>query len=249
MPGGAAFDEAVRLAAANPGMAVGIHVTCVAGKSVLPHDKVPRLVNQCGNFLEDPARAALKYFFCKSTRKELLRELDAQFDKFFSSGLRCSHIDSHCHMHVNPAVLDMVVELGEKYGISTMRVPDDDFFSAVGFFDKPLLMAGNALVFKLLCARMRDVLRKRGFRFAQRVYGNLLTGSLGSDYTLSVLDNVPAGISEIYFHPALPGDASAPDRKSLQHLRELGILLDPRVRSKVDELGIAPANYFDLDRV
>ncbi len=248
MPGGAAFDEAVRLAAQNTGMAVGIHVTCVAGKSVLPHHKIPRIVSPGGDFPSDPARAALKYFFCKSTRKELLSEIHAQFEKFFSSGLKCSHIDSHCHVHVNPAVLDMVVEIGKEYGVSRMRVPDDDFFEAVRFFNQPIGKAAYALIFKLLCARMRAVLRKRGFLFTQRVYGHLLTGDLGSAYTLSVLDKLPLGVSEMYFHPALAG-ASAQDPRSLQQLRELGILLDQRVRSKMDTLGIVPANYFVLDGI
>lgn len=249
MPGGAAFDNAVRLASENPGLAVGIHVTCVAGKSVLPHAEIPHVVAPGGDFPEDPARAALKYFFCKSTGKELFREIDAQFDRFFSSGLKCSHIDTHCHMHVNPAVLHMVVELGEKYGVKRMRVPDDDFFGALQFFSQPLGKAAYALVFKLLCARMRPVLSRRGFRFARRVYGNLLTGNLSAEYALAVLDLIPPGISEMYFHPALEQDTQAPDRKRLQRLRELAILLDPRVRSKMQNLGITPATYFNLDRV
>ncbi|MFZ2447806.1 MAG: hopanoid biosynthesis-associated protein HpnK [Syntrophobacteraceae bacterium] len=248
MPGGAAVEGAVRLARENPGLAVGIHVACVAGKSVLPHREIPHVVDRDGNFPADPALAGLKYFFCKRSRKELFREITAQFEKFCASGLRCSHIDSHCHMHVNPAVFGIVAELGEQYGIRRMRVPDDDFFAAVPFLPKPLAAAGYALVFKLLAALMRTKLRGRGFGFASRVYGNLLTGNISREYVLSALDKVPPGVSEIYFHPALLPDPGPDDPKKVQLLRELVILLDPEVRSKIDTLGILPANYLDLDR-
>ncbi len=249
MSSGKAFDSAVRLARENPGLAVGIHVTSVDGKCVLRPREISHLVDGHGNFLGSPATLSLKYFFCKRARKELLKEVEAQFEKFLGSGIECSHIDSHCHMHVNPAVFSVVAELGKRYGVKTMRVPDDDFFAAASFVQKPAATAGYALVFKLLAGSMKRRLRSRGFKFASRVYGNLLTGSMSKEYVLSVLDALPAGMSEIYFHPALPAGSAQGDRRRMQQARELSLLLDPEIGAKMKAAGIVPATYIDLDKM
>ncbi len=247
MAPGKAFPAAVRLAGEHPGLRVGIHVTCVDGKSVLPPREIPHLVDGSGNFPRDPATTSLKYFFCKSARKELWKEVAAQFEKFLDSGLRCSHIDSHCHMHVNPAVFSVLVEMGKRYGIRAMRVPDDDFFAAVSFLQKPAAAAGYALMFRLLAASMKRRLTGLGFRFPKRVYGNLLTGAISREYVLSVLGALPAGVSEIYLHPALAAGSQPYDRQRAQHLKELSVLLDPEIGAKMRAAGILPATYDDLD--
>ncbi len=41
MPGGAAFDEAVKIARRNPALQVGLHLTLVQGRAVLPAEKIP----------------------------------------------------------------------------------------------------------------------------------------------------------------------------------------------------------------
>ncbi len=111
-------------------------------------------------------------------------------------------------MHVNPVVLDAIVDVAESYGIKRMRVPADDFFSALPFLKSPLFSAGYALVFKILTARMKQKLTRRGFVFPHRVYGNLLTGNMSLEYVLSLLEGLPPGTSELYFHPALPSIAT-----------------------------------------
>jgi chitin disaccharide deacetylase len=245
MVAGDAFDGAVRVARENPTLAVGIHVTCVNGKAVLPHSEIPHLVDINGNFPSDPTLAGLKYFFCKRARKELFREVDAQFLKFSETGLRFSHIDSHCHMHVNPVVLGAVMEMGERFGIRRMRVPEDDYNAAKPFL-KLSGRAGYAAMFQILTWRMRQKMRGREFKFPSRAYGNFLSGAMTREYVLSALDYVPAGISEIYFHPALLFDTLSTD--NVQRHREFSILLDQDVRLKMELLGITPATYFDLDR-
>ncbi|MGA3112846.1 MAG: hopanoid biosynthesis-associated protein HpnK [Syntrophobacteraceae bacterium] len=247
MVSGQAFDHAVTLAKENPRLAVGLHVTCADGTPVMPPSEIPHLVNKNGTFPSDPARAGLRYFFCPNTRKELFNEIAAQFEKFSRSGLNFSHVDGHCHLHVHPVVLDAVAKLCESYGIKRVRIPSDSFFSALPFLASPRLSAGYALVFKLLTARMKRKLTRRGFIFPQRVYGNLLTGKMSLEYVLSLLDSLPPGGSEIYFHPALPCSPATYDSKQFQRFREFRILIDPCVRSKIERLGIIPSTYFDLD--
>jgi predicted glycoside hydrolase/deacetylase ChbG (UPF0249 family) len=187
----------------------------------------------------------MKYFFCKRAKKELFKEVGAQFQRFYETGLEFSHIDSHCHMHVNPVVLAAGLEMGEKYGVRRMRVPEDDYSTARPFLGPRGGKAGYALMFRLLTRPMRLKLQGRGFKFPSRVYGNFLSDAMTRDYVLAVLNHIKTGFSEIYFHPAFLPGALGPGK--VQRLRELAILLDPGVRLKMEELGITPATYFDLD--
>jgi hopanoid biosynthesis associated protein HpnK len=240
-----AFEHAVGLAKENPLLAVGLHVTLVDGRPALPPSHIQHLAVQNGNFLSDPGMAGLRYFFCRSTRYELLIEIAAQFEKFSRSGLRFSHVDSHCHIHVHPVVLGAIINVAQSYRIKRIRVPADDFFSALPFLKSPFFAAGYALVFKLLASRMRRKLGRKGFIFPGRVYGNMMTGAMSIEYVLSLFDVLRPGTSEIYFHPALP--SPAPDARRLQQLRELCILLDSRAQAKIQRLGIIPSTYFDLE--
>src|SRR5437870_7320107 len=109
---GEAFEHAVGLAHAHPDLAVGIHLVTVLGRAVLPSAEIPTLVDAAGNFAANSVVAGLKYYFLPQARRELHRELSAQFEKFAATGLRLSHIDGHLHMHVHPVVFRAAVELG-----------------------------------------------------------------------------------------------------------------------------------------
>jgi len=247
MVSGQACEHAVALAKENPRLAVGLHVTCADGHAVMRPSEIPHIVGKNGTFPSSPARAGLRYFFCRSARRDLYNEIAAQFEKFSQTGLNFSHVDSHCHLHVHPVVLDAIVEISERRCIRRVRVPADNFFSALPFLGSPVSAAGTALVFKLLTARMKRILRRRGFIFPQRVYGNLLTGNMSIEYVLSLLDSLPHGTSEIYFHPALPCSPSTCDARKVRQFREFSILIDPYVRSNIERLGIIPSTYFDLE--
>jgi hopanoid biosynthesis associated protein HpnK len=248
MVSGPACEHAIELAKENPLLAVGLHVTLVDGRPVLPPRQIPHIAEKTGNFLSDPAMAGMRYFFSHRARNELLKEITAQFEKFSRSGLRFSHVDSHCHMHVHPVVLDAIIKVAQSCQVKRIRVPADDFFSALPFLKSPLLSAGYALVFKLLTDCMKRKLGRREFIFPRKVYGNMLTGVMNLEYVVSLLDRLPPGTAEIYFHPALPPFSELRDAERLQRFRELCILLNSEVKAKIERLGIIPSNYFDLEK-
>src|SRR6266705_5232000 len=63
---GAAFEHAVCLAHAHPGLAVGIHLVTVLGRAVLPPAEIPTLVDAEGNFATNAVAAGLQYYFSAS---------------------------------------------------------------------------------------------------------------------------------------------------------------------------------------
>ena len=245
---GAAAEQAVELAKANPRLAVGIHLVTVVGRSVLPHSEIPTLVDDTGNFSNNPTAAGLKYFFSLRARSELRRELAAQFERFHSTGLKLSHIDGHLHLHVHPVIFNAALDLGARFGCSHMRVPVEERRLALEF-DRAhgVQKSVHTILFGGLAGYMKRKLRERGFIFAERVYGNLQSGRMSERYFLYALDNLAADTSEIYFHPAVYADDKSLNSDECQAAIEFDALTSPKVRDRIQTLGINLINYFDLD--
>jgi len=244
---GSAFEHAVKLAREHTGLAVGIHLVTVVGKSVLPHTEIPTLVDREGNFSNNPVSAGLKYYFSPRSRRELRKELAAQFEKFRSTGLPLSHIDGHLHLHVHPVIFNTALKLGEKYGARRMRVPVEERRLALEFDGSNSTQKTIfAILFGGLAQYMKNRLRKHSFTFPERVYGNLQSGHMSEGYCLYVLERLNAEISEIYFHPAVYDDHKVLNTDERQCLIEFEALMSSKVAQKVQELGIALTNYFEI---
>jgi hopanoid biosynthesis associated protein HpnK len=245
---GAAFDGAVKLARENPGLAIGIHLVTVVGRSVLPHKEIPSLVDKRGNFSNNPTAAGLKYFFSPQSRRELKKEIAAQFEKFNSTGLRLSHIDGHLHLHVHPVIFNAALKQAIKYGARRMRVPEEEKNLALAFDRRNASQkTAHSLLFGSLARYMKRRLKANGFTVPERVYGNLQSGRMDERYFLYALDNLGASTSEIYFHPAVYGAGRALSANERQCAIEFEALTSESVRRRIDELGVRLSNYFDLE--
>lgn len=245
---GAAFKQAVALAKENPGLAVGIHLVTVVGTSALPHSEIPSLVDEHGNFSNNPTLAGLRYFFLPRARRELRRELAAQFERFRSTGLPLSHIDGHLHLHAHPVIFDAALKLGLEHGTRRMRVPYEERGLALTFDRGNILLKTiYAVLFGGLSRHMKKRLRDYGFTFPERVYGNLQSGKMSERYFLYSLDNLTSETNEIYFHPAVYPEDKLLDNDQRQCLIEFEALTSSKVKEKTRALGIKLTNYVELE--
>lgn len=244
---GDAFDQAVKLARESPGLGVGIHLVTVVGRSVLPKAEIPSLVDENHNFSNNPTAAGLRYFFSPQARRELRKELAAQFAKFHSTGLPLSHVDGHLHLHVHPVIFKAALELGEKYDCRRMRVPEEELRLAIGF-DRvnSAQKRVHALLFGGLARWMKHKLKARGFTYAQRVYGNLQSGRMSERYFLYTLDHLTAETNEIYFHPAIYREGARSDEER-QGALEFEALTSAHMKRRINELGIELTNYREIE--
>ncbi len=245
MVGGEAFEEAVELARSRPTLAVGLHLTLVFGTSVLPKSEIPHLVDESRNFSNDPALAGVKYFFSPAARRELRREIQAQFERFAATGLPFSHVDGHLHIHLHPVVFREVVACAERHGVRRVRLPREGL-------GRNLKIRRSNLAFKLvhwgvfgwLCRRAERMLRNRDFVFPEEVHGLLETGRMTEDYWLDLLPRLNAASNEIYCHPEIPSPTLPPHNAGGG--AELAALLSRPVRDCVERLNFRLTNYADL---
>jgi hopanoid biosynthesis associated protein HpnK len=246
---GAAFEHAVRLAHAHPGLAVGLHLVTVMGRAVLTPAEIPTLVDAAGYFPSNPTAAGCKYYFSSQAQRELRHELAAQFQKFSATGLPLSHIDGHLHLHIHPVILPMALELGAWYGVRRMRVPQEEYRLALGFARQHAgTKAVHTCLFGLLAIWMKRQLRAHGFVWAERVYGTLHSGRMDEAYFLYMLEHLCAGTNEIYFHPAVYPGGQPLTADARQGTREFAALTSRAVRDRLCELGITLITYRDVDQ-
>ena len=118
MAGGAAFDDAVKLARKISGLGVGIHFTLANGNPILPPNEIPSLVTEEGIFHADYVKFLKRYLSGKISLAEVRSELAAQLEKIFRAGLTPTHVDSHQHLHHVPGIVEIVLDLAAASGIT-----------------------------------------------------------------------------------------------------------------------------------
>ena len=231
-----ASGEAVKLAKENPRLGVGLHLTLLMGRSALPPEKIPDIVNSRGEFSNSPVGAGMGYFFKRGLRDQLRAEIHAQFEKFHAAGLPLDHVNGHLHLHLHPVIFKILMEAAEKLGVKRMRLTRD-------CLARSRRMAGghwfyrvtHAAIYEWLSSRASEPLRQRGIRHAQITFGLLQNARVDEEYILKLLPELPPGDSELYSHPSLD-----------EFNHELDALVSPRVNELVKKLGIELIRYQDL---
>ena len=245
MPGADAFDEAVKIAKRNPGLQVGLHLTLVQGKAVLPPEQIPGLVDRAGNFSNNPVSSGMRYFFDKGLYKQIKLEIEAQILKVREAGIQLSHIDGHLNIHLHPTVFTFLTNLMPQYGISSFRLSRERLSHNLRFDKKRIL--GKMVergIFGSLAANSRRHLNRLAIGYAAEVKGVLNSGRMTEEYILNILDDLKDGVTEIYFHPGILPDAEITRRMpNYRHMEELEAITSPRVRQKLKELQITVQNY------
>ena len=231
-----ACEEAVALARENPKLGVGLHLTLLCGHSALPPEQIPGLANAKGEFTTNPPGAGFRYFFQRSLREPLRREIHAQFQRFHATGLPLDHVNGHLHLHLHPTVFRILMADAPQLGIKHLRLTFDplrlNLRLASGHFAYRVL---HAAIFHSLSARARPVLAQRGIRHTDAVFGLLQNARVDKDYVNRLLPQLPAGDSELYSHPSLD-----------EFKNEFDALISPRARERVEKLGIKLIRYQDL---
>ena len=245
MAGGAAFAEAVEIARRNPGLQVGLHLTLVQGTAVLPPERIPGLVDASGNFGDNPVGAGMRYFFDKGLYKQLRQEIEAQIVKVHEAGIPLSHLDGHLNIHLHPTVFAFLCDLMPRYGIDTIRLSRERLSHNLAF-DRERIMgkAMERVIFGSLCSHALPELRRLKIRHAGEVKGVFNSGRMTEEYLLNILDGLDEGLTEIYFHPGcLPDEQIIRRMPDYRHEQELATITSPRVRHRLEQMGIELCNY------
>ncbi|HEX7325035.1 MAG TPA: hopanoid biosynthesis-associated protein HpnK [Rhodanobacteraceae bacterium] len=225
-----AATDAVARAKRLPTLAVGMHLVLADGKATLPPAQIPDLVDADGRFGSHMARDGARFFFLPRVRRQLAAEIRAQFEAFARTGLKLDHVNAHKHFHLHPTVLSLVLAIGREFGLHAVRLPSEP---------------GTPWWLAPWIDLMRWRLDRAGFAHNDHIFGIADTGAMDEHALLRTLARLPAGLTEIYAHPATRCGLT-PGMCTYRHTDELAALLSPRVRDAIAALGVRRGGFAAL---
>jgi chitin disaccharide deacetylase len=243
MVGAAHSADAVARAKRLPTLRVGLHLTLVEQKPVLPVAEIPDLVDGAGCLRSDLSRFGAAIMAKPRVRRQMEAEIRAQFEAFRATGLALDHVNAHRHYHLHPAVLDAILRIGPDYGMRALRVPHEPI-SMLRRIDR---MARSPLAVLVMpwSAMMSWRVGRAGLTATDRVFGLCWSGRMTEERIANILRNLPDGTTEIYTHPATSACHEGAARGYL-YAEELAALVSPRCRRALKESGALLGGYSDL---
>jgi predicted glycoside hydrolase/deacetylase ChbG (UPF0249 family) len=209
MANGPAFDDAVTVARAHPALGVGCHVVLTDGVPVSRPEAIPSLLGDDGKSLRPSVVEFVRALLLGRIREEdVAREATAQIEKLQRAGIRVTHIDTHKHTHLFPAVLRPLLEVSGRMGVNAIRNPFEPAWS---------LALGQGSLGRRVAVRLVGGLRGRFDAQPQIRDGLVLTtdgtiaisatGGLNSTTLAEILRALPAeGTYELCCHPGYSDD-------------------------------------------
>lgn len=248
MVGAPGFADAVERARRLPGLAVGLHLVLVYGHPVLPPERIPDLVDVRGEFPTNLARAGMHFFFHPRIRQQLEGEINAQFARFAATGLTLDHANAQCHMHVHPTIFRLMLKVGRRYGLRAVRIPSEPIaIASQAARDRFATRVGYAAVTAPWRALMRHAAASAGVVCNDYAFGVNDAGSMSEDRVVRIVEALPNGAGEIFFHPATAPLAGAdPGTDAYDWTGELSALTSTRVREAITLRGVARITYGEL---
>jgi predicted glycoside hydrolase/deacetylase ChbG (UPF0249 family) len=202
MARGGATEEAIGLALSAPALAVGCHVVLVGGEPVLPQREISTLADASTGCFQPTLGAFLKRLLAGRMRSaEIEAEAGAQIELLQSKGVALTHIDTHKHVHMFPAVLRPVLRAAQAAGIRAVRNPFETAWSLRATLRAPWMRRVQVNLLRRLEPAFRRIVAEEGFATTDGALGVLATGTLDAATVSSLLRRLPPGTWELVTHP------------------------------------------------
>jgi chitin disaccharide deacetylase len=242
MPTGDAFDEAIALAHENVNLAVGVHLTLVEGRPVLPAEKIPSLVTADGGFVKTPWGFLRRWSAGQIRLGEVQLELEAQVAKVADQGVRIDKLDSHMHLHLLPGIFQTVVGVGRKHQIKGIRLPREEFR-----WRGLSCLAGSAKQVVLRCLSLLQgrYAKSAGLFCPDSLCGVVESGQMTDQALLRTLSSLKPGVTEVMVHPGYHDGKMErwPLSRRYRRENELAALTSCRVKELVRQRQIELVSY------
>ncbi len=198
----AATGEAIDLARATPTLGIGCHLVLVDGDPVLPAVEIPTLVLRKTGSFRSSLIAFLAHLFSSRIRpKEIEAEAAAQIALLQRRGLMLTHIDTHKHVHMFPAVLRPILRAARAAGIHAVRNPFEPVWAVRATGGASLARVAQVNFLRSLQAACRQIIREEGFSTTDGTIAVVGTGILNAATLRTLLEQLPAGTWELVTHP------------------------------------------------
>jgi predicted glycoside hydrolase/deacetylase ChbG (UPF0249 family) len=242
---GRAFGQAVAHCRKLPFLDVGVHLTLVAEKPLLPNSGA--LTEDDGHFPISIGAFLRRCHRGKVRLADIQAELSAQIERVLDHGIRVTHLDSHQHVHALPWLAPLTRRLAAQYGIPFVRVPVEDWRAGrpQGLRGISRLLGAMLLRASWAAAGLSGTIGRRAR--SPRFLGFQEGGRLDHLRLQRLLRRLrPGRVYELMCHPGFTPDEPAVQRWNYSHEKELQALTSPAVRAAIADRGIQLCSFKNL---
>lgn len=230
-----AFADALDSAALCPTLSLGLHLNLTVGR---PLTRAPSLTrHDTGEFFTLPVLVARATLGLLDT-SDIARECLAQIDRMTDAGFPPTHLDSHRHVHVHPAIFAVVARAAAARGIFQVRIPCESLRVNAGDWRATLKKTGL-----MICAGLSS-----GTAAADRAVDfvgvSLHGGKSFATRLFALIPQLQAGTTELMTHPGY-ADASLAEHDSytLERVTELRALTSREFRDLLARSGVTLTSF------
>jgi predicted glycoside hydrolase/deacetylase ChbG (UPF0249 family) len=242
---GRAFEQAIQLCRSTPTLDIGVHLTLVAERPLLPGES--SVTGDDGRFPASAAAFLRRWLTGNIRLEDVQTEWSAQIERVLDHQIRVTHLDSHQHIHILPGLADLSLRLAAHYNIPFVRVPIEPFHldQWPGRHGISRMLGTTALWMSWMLARLAGARKMQNK--PPRFLGFQDGGRLDSPCLRRMLSTLrPGRAYELMCHPGL-----RPDEPDLQHWAyghevELHTLTNPAIQSEITTQGIQLCSFAEL---
>ncbi len=242
---GRAFEPAIAHCRELPALDVGVHLTLVAERPLLPGGS--SLTGADGRFAASAGSFLRRWLAGGIRRADVRAELAAQIERILDHGISVTHLDSHQHVHALPGVLDIVLELAGRYRIPCVRAPVEGVAGHRTLAGRGIRRRLEAVALWVFWTAARLAGPGRPHRPPPLFLGFLDGGRLDSERLARLIAALrPGRVYELMCHPGFA--PLEPDIRGwgYGHETELEALTDPAVRAVLAARGVRLCSFRDL---
>ncbi len=224
-------------------LSTGLHLNITTGSPLSRNSDIHTLLTTDGYFLgRDGLERVLQEKQVDLVQIE--RELRTQIEWFLDICGQPTHVDSHHHMHVHPAIAPIVISLLDRYAISFIRIPSEPPLP-FGYEIEPVQSA----FIKHLSERAesaRKLFKAQGIGTTDNFRGLAFSGHASKRNFRHIIGRLPEGTTELMLHPGSPNPHAEPFDADPQRQTEMNVLLDTDVLKELAEREITLCSWGDL---
>jgi predicted glycoside hydrolase/deacetylase ChbG (UPF0249 family) len=204
MASGPAFDDAVAVARAYPTLGVGCHIVLTDGAPVSSPELIPSLIGADRKSFRPSLSDFLRALFLGRIREEdVAREAMAQIGKLQKAGIAVTHLDTHKHTHLFPAIARPLLRVAEEASVRAIRNPFEPGWSlALNHGSVPRRLAVKLIGSLRSRFEAHPQIRSGAVRTTDGTIAISATGQLDATTLAEVLRACPStGTYELCCHP------------------------------------------------
>ncbi len=241
-----AAAQAVKIAKKSPTLGVGVHLNLTEGEPLSKDQSIKRLLNPDGFFACSPAKLSFLSIAGPKNRNAIRSELAAQIQWLIDNGIKPTHLDSHKHIHIFPAIFSIVCELARRFEIKAVRCCFEP--ANLTQLPWPLPSEGGRKRAKLIRA-MAGINRLQNSALLKNdaLLGIAHRGKVDVNFFKSVSLYNTAATAEVMTHPAVDDSSQINHVRTLHHRRiELDALCSKKTKEYLNDAAIELVHYGSL---